>query len=205
MNRMQTCADIFSSHADGMIGLPQFGRPKTPARSGLASMNKGGIGELRPDRLRVEIAEEGRHGALSCVILSERGMYLHTSRPFPERTVLRLRFTLPHSLETLEVSGEVTPMALCGIDAGNGQGTGVIFTDLPERVRQQIKNFIEWETADVHEWDPDPSEFTPIEDFDVLVQAVLFFGPRPQSPTVITRFPASPQMENALRLSLVGS
>jgi hypothetical protein len=165
-------------------------------------MNKSGIGELRADRLHVEIAEEGRHGALTCVILSERGMYLHTSRPFQEQTVLRLRFTLPHSLETLEVSGEVTAMALCGIDAGNEQGTGVIFMDLSEGVRQQIRNFIEWETADVHEWDPDPSEFTPIEDFDVLVQAALFFCPQPQPPTFITRFPASPQMENALRLSL---
>lgn len=205
MNRMQTCADVFASHAGGTAGLPQFGRPKAPARSGQPRMKKGGSGELRMDRLRVEIAGGDPHGALSCVILSERGMYLHASRPFREQTVLRLRFTLPHSLETLEVSGEVTPMALCGIDAGNEQGTGVIFMDLSEGVRQQIRNFIEWETADVHEWDPDPSEFTLIEDLDVLVQAALFFCPRPQPPTVITRFPASPQMENALRLSLAHS
>ena len=132
MNRMQTCADVFAPHADGTIGLPLFGRPKVLARFGQARINKGGIGEPRADRLRVEIAEEGWHGALSCVILSERGMYLHTSRPFQEQTVLHLRFTLPHSLETLEVSGEVTPMALCGIDTGSEQGTGIIFTDISE-------------------------------------------------------------------------
>ena len=134
MNRMQTCADVFAPHADGTIGLPLFGRPKVLVRFGRTNVDKGGSGELlRTDRLRVEIAGGDPHRALSCVILSERGMYLHTSRPFREQTVLRLRFTLPHSLETLEVSGEVTPMALCGIDTGNGQGTGVIFMDLSER------------------------------------------------------------------------
>lgn len=168
--------------------------------------SKGASGMLRhclhADKIGVEIVGEVTKTDLFCVILSEWGICVRASRPLPEQRALYLRLSFPHSAETIDVKGEVRPMSLCGIDTGTESGAGILFVDPSDKVRRTIRNFIEWEMADVAAWEPDPAEFKMIEDLDVLVLAALGCCPEPESGTLITRFPASPQMENALKLSL---
>ena len=60
-----------------------------------------------PVRMNVEIREETPERMLTCTNISEGGIFLRAHEMPPEKTVLHLKFTLPHSSEPLQVTAEV--------------------------------------------------------------------------------------------------
>ncbi len=116
-----------------------------------------------PIRMQVEIEDGKPEKVLSCTNISEEGLYLRTHAPLPHKTVLVLHFTLPHSSEKIRMTAEVARSLQLGIHVKTEPGMGLRFLDLPEQVRQQIRNFVHWQLiGDLH-WEPDSKEFKPAE------------------------------------------
>lgn len=106
-----------------------------------------------PIRMRVEIEEERPEKTLTCVNISEGGLYLRTSEPLPEKDILHLKFILPHSTEQLEATAEVVRTAPLGTQIEGEPGMGLQFLNIPESIRQQIRNFVQWEMIGDLEWE----------------------------------------------------
>lgn len=104
-------------------------------------------------KFRVTVAEGTPEKELTCINLSEGGLYLRTHEPMPENTVLHLSFALPRSTETLSVAGEVVRTALLSVEMEAEPGMGLRFVDLPEEVLLQIRNFVQWEMIGDLEWE----------------------------------------------------
>lgn len=104
-------------------------------------------------KFRVAVAEGTPEKELTCINLSEGGLYLRTHEPMPENTVLHLSFALPRSTETLSAAGEVVRTALLSTEMEAEPGMGLRFVDLPEEVLLQIRNFVQWEMIGDLEWE----------------------------------------------------
>jgi uncharacterized protein (TIGR02266 family) len=104
-------------------------------------------------RFRVEIAEESTEKVLTCINLSEGGMYLRTHEPLPEKTVLHLKFSLPHSTEKIEVIGEVVRTSPLETQLETEPGMGLRFIGVPQLIQLQIRNYVQWEITGDLEWE----------------------------------------------------
>lgn len=110
-------------------------------------------------KFRVEIEEGTPERVLTCVNISEGGLYLRTHAPLEEHTVLHLKFTLPLGTEVIEIAGEVVRTAQLEARMHTEPGMGIQFIDLPETLRQQIKNYVQWELIGDLEWEPKADDF----------------------------------------------
>jgi uncharacterized protein (TIGR02266 family) len=106
-----------------------------------------------PVKFRVVIEEGTPEKELTCINLSEGGLYLRTHEPMPEKTVLHLNFSLPRSAETLSMAGEVVRTALLSVEMEAEPGMGLRFVDLPDEVLLQLRNFVQWEMIGDLEWE----------------------------------------------------
>ncbi len=104
-------------------------------------------------RFRVEIAEGSPEKVMTCINLSEGGMYLRTHEPLPEKSVLRLKFYLPHSIEKIEMTGEVVRTYPLETQLENEPGMGLRFIDVPQHIQLQIRNYVQWELTGDLEWE----------------------------------------------------
>jgi hypothetical protein len=173
--------------------------PSAAGREILDSASPAGVAS--GDCLLVHIEDNERVRTLSCLILTDLGMYVRADERITDDTVLRMRFTLPRSVETIEVTGEVTSVSLCAAAFGSEAGFGILFRDLSEDDRRRIRNYIEWKQIRECAWEPDPEQFT------VMDPWVSAFDPKDggsaglRAESFLMRFPVTPEMEEALRVA----
>jgi len=96
-------------------------------------------------KMTVEIAEGIPERTLTCVNLSEGGLYLRTLRPLQKGQLLHIKFTLPHDVASLELPAEVVRTSLLGTQFEAEPGMGLRFIDIPEEALLKIRKFIQWE------------------------------------------------------------
>jgi len=109
-----------------------------------------------PVKIRVELDVEINEGipekVLTCVNLSESGMYLRTHKALPEGAIIHLKFNLPRDTASLQLTGEVVRTAPLAAQIEAEPGMGLRFVDLPETIRLQLRNFVQWEMMGDLEW-----------------------------------------------------
>jgi uncharacterized protein (TIGR02266 family) len=108
-----------------------------------------------PVKFRVEIEEGTPEKALTCINLSEGGLYLRTLEPLPGGSILHIKFTLPHDTEPIEVTAEVVRTLSLGAQLEAEPGMGLHFLDIPENTLLRIRNFVQWEMMGDLEWKSD--------------------------------------------------
>jgi uncharacterized protein (TIGR02266 family) len=106
-----------------------------------------------PVKFRVEIAEGTPEKELTCINLSEGGLYLRTAVPLTGGTVLHIKFTLPHDNLPIEVGAEVVRTLSLGAQLEAEPGMGLQFLDMPEETVVRIRNFVQWEMVGDLEWE----------------------------------------------------
>jgi len=105
-----------------------------------------------PTRIRVEIEEKTPEKYLTCINISEGGVYLRTIDPLPEKRGLHLKFTLPLDTEKIEATGEVVRTEALGIQIEIEPGMALRFVDISEENRSRIRNFVQWELTGDLDW-----------------------------------------------------
>ncbi len=103
-------------------------------------------------KIRVEIQEGTPERVLTCVNLSEGGMYLRTPAPLSEGAVIHVKFTLPHDTEAIELAAKVVRTLPLAIQLETDPGMGLCFIDISENTQRRIRNFVEWEMTGDLEW-----------------------------------------------------
>jgi uncharacterized protein (TIGR02266 family) len=106
-----------------------------------------------PVKMRVDIEEGIPAAMLTCINISEGGLFLRTAAPLAEGTVIHMRFTLPRDVEPIEIAGRVVRTIPLGREVVMEPGMGLCFLDLPEDVSQKLKNFVQWEMIGDLEWE----------------------------------------------------
>jgi uncharacterized protein (TIGR02266 family) len=106
-----------------------------------------------PIKIRVHIEEGTPEKELTCTNLSEGGLYLRTHLPLPEKTVLHLSFSLPHSTDIITIAGEVIHTAPLGTQIEAEPGMGLRFVDLADTIQKQLRNFVQREMIGDLEWE----------------------------------------------------
>ncbi len=105
-----------------------------------------------PAKFRVEIAEATPEKALTCINLSEGGLYLRTADPPLEGTVLHIKFTLPLDARPIELTAEVVRTLSLGAQLEAEPGMGLHFIGMPQETLLRIRNFVQWELIGDLEW-----------------------------------------------------
>lgn len=105
-----------------------------------------------PVKLRVEIEEGKPEKALTCINLSEGGLYLRTLEPLPGGTVLHIKFSLPHDTMPIKVAAEVVRSLSLGAQFEAEPGIGLHFIDMPEDTLLRIRNYVQWEMLGDLDW-----------------------------------------------------
>ncbi len=105
-----------------------------------------------PVKIRVEIEEGVPEKFLTCVNLSEGGIYLRTAELVPEGSILHVKFKLPHDTETITLEAQVVRTLPLGTQFDVEPGMGLQFTDIPEETQLRIRNFVQWEMMGDLEW-----------------------------------------------------
>lgn len=108
-----------------------------------------------PVKIRVDIEEGTPEKVLTCVNLSEGGLYLRTFAPLPEGTVMHVKFTLPHDTEAIKLAAEVIRTLPLAVQLETDPGMGLRFIDAPEGARMKIRNYIQWEMTGDLDWKAD--------------------------------------------------
>jgi uncharacterized protein (TIGR02266 family) len=106
-----------------------------------------------PARIRVEIEEKTPEKYLTCINISEGGVYLRTIEPHPEKGILHLKFTLPRDTAEIEATGEVVRTESLGIQIETEPGMALRFANISEENRRRIRNFIQWELIGDLDWE----------------------------------------------------
>jgi uncharacterized protein (TIGR02266 family) len=106
-----------------------------------------------PTRIRVEIEEKTPEKFLTCINISEGGVYLRTIEPLPEQSVLHLKFTLPSDTAEIEATGEVVRSETLGIQIETEPGMAIRFSDITEENRVRIRNYVQWELTGDLDWE----------------------------------------------------
>ena len=106
-----------------------------------------------PVKLRVEIQEGTPEKALTCVNLSEGGLYLRTLAPLPEGRILHIKFTLPHDTIPIEVAAKVVRTLSLGAQFEAEPGMGLHFIDMSEDTLLRIRNYVQWEMLGDLDWE----------------------------------------------------
>ncbi len=107
-----------------------------------------------PVHMRVEIEELIPDRMLTCINLSEGGMYLRTDAPIPEKTFLHIKFALPRDTGELKVAGEVVRTTRLEGRLETEPGMAIRFVNPSEDIRERIRNFVQWELMGDIEWKP---------------------------------------------------
>lgn len=105
-----------------------------------------------PVRMRVEIEEGTPERELTCVNISEGGLYLRTLAPLSEGTLLHVKFTLPHDTAAIAIHAEVIRTFPLDTLLKEEPGMGLRFVDIREDALLRIRNFIQWELTGDLEW-----------------------------------------------------
>lgn len=105
-----------------------------------------------PVKIRVDIGEDFGEKALTCINISEGGMYIRTIEPLPEGTVLHIKFTLSHDPEAIELEAEVVRTLQLSTQLEAEPGMGLRFLNMPEDITRRIRNFVQWEMIGDLEW-----------------------------------------------------
>jgi uncharacterized protein (TIGR02266 family) len=105
-----------------------------------------------PVKIRVEIQEGTPEKLLTCINISEGGMYLRTLTPLAEGTVIHVKFMLPLDPEAIELAAEVVRTLPLAVQLETDPGMGLRFIDAPENVVVKIRNFVQWEMTGDLEW-----------------------------------------------------
>ncbi len=100
----------------------------------------------------MEIAEATPEKALTCINLSEGGLYLRTADPPLEGTVLHIKFTLPLDASPIELTAEVVRTLSLGAQLEAEPGMGLHFIGMPQETLLRIRNFVQWELIGDLEW-----------------------------------------------------
>lgn len=106
-----------------------------------------------PTKFRVEIEEGVPEKTLTCVNISEGGLYLRTHQPLPEKTVLHLAFTLPLGTEQIKLASEVVRTSRLSTQFQGEPGMGLRFMDPPEETVLQLRNYVQWELIGDLDWE----------------------------------------------------
>jgi c-di-GMP-binding flagellar brake protein YcgR len=78
----------------------------------------------------------GREAVVLTRDVSAGGMFLNDPNPFPSKSTVNLAFRLEPTAPLLTCRGEV-------VYSIQGVGMGVMFTEIPEAVRQALENFVD--------------------------------------------------------------
>jgi uncharacterized protein (TIGR02266 family) len=105
-----------------------------------------------PVKIRVEIEEGSPEKVLTCVNLSEGGVYLRTLEPLPEGSFLHIKFKLPLDSEKINLAAEVVRTFPLGTQLEVEPGMGLRFIDISENTLLRIRNFVQWEMTGDLEW-----------------------------------------------------
>jgi CheY-like chemotaxis protein len=105
-----------------------------------------------PTRIRVEIEEKTPEKYLTCINISEGGMYLRTIDPLPEKGILHQKFILPRDTSEIEATAEVIRTESLGIQIETEPGMALRFTEISEEDRLRIRNYIQWELTGDLDW-----------------------------------------------------
>ncbi len=100
----------------------------------------------------LEIVKKKPGKVLASVNLSESGIYLRTLEPLPEKTLLHIKFTLPHDTEVIELYAEVVRTLSLGVQPDSEPGMALRFVDVPKGALLKIRNFVQWEVTGDLEW-----------------------------------------------------
>jgi uncharacterized protein (TIGR02266 family) len=103
-------------------------------------------------KFRVEILEGIPEKSLTCINLSEGGLYLRTAAPLQEGTVIHVKFTLPFDTEAIELAAEVVRTLPLAVQLATDPGMGLKFVNPPENTIMKIRNFVDWEMTGDLEW-----------------------------------------------------
>jgi uncharacterized protein (TIGR02266 family) len=140
----QGCAAVFSKPLDLAIVYGVLGRLTGEQRQTARI----------PVKFRVKIDEGTPDKELTCINLSESGMYLRTHEILPEGTVIHVRFTLPHDSFVIEAAAEVVRTQPLGTHIESEPGIGLRFLNISEDAKLQVRNFVQWELMGDLEWKP---------------------------------------------------
>jgi len=105
-----------------------------------------------PTRIRVEIEEQTPEKYLTCINISEGGVYLRTIEPLPEKGSLRLKFILPRDTAEIQATAEVIRTESLGTQIETEPGMALQFIDISEENRSRIRNFVQWELTGDLDW-----------------------------------------------------
>ncbi|OGW54722.1 MAG: hypothetical protein A2Z46_05730 [Nitrospirae bacterium RBG_19FT_COMBO_55_12] len=105
-----------------------------------------------PTRIRVEIEEKTPEKYLTCINISEGGMYLRTIDALPEKGTLRLKFILPRDTAEIQTTSEVIRTESLGTRIETEPGMALRFVDISEENRSRIRNFVQWELTGDLDW-----------------------------------------------------
>ena len=105
-----------------------------------------------PVKIRTEIEEGTPEKTLTCINLSEGGIYLRTIEPLPGGTILHIKFTLPYDTQPIELTAEVVRTLPLEIQLETEPGMGLRFIDISDDTLLRIRNFVQWEMMGDLEW-----------------------------------------------------
>jgi len=105
-----------------------------------------------PVKMQVEIEEEVPEKVLTCINISEGGLYLRTLEPLPGGTILHISFTLPLDSAAIKISAEVVRTSPLGSQFEAEPGMGLRYIDIPDDTVLRIRNFVQWEMIGDLEW-----------------------------------------------------
>jgi uncharacterized protein (TIGR02266 family) len=106
-----------------------------------------------PTRIRVEVEEQTPEKYLTCINISEGGVYLRTIEPLPEKGSLHLKFILPSDTAEIQAAAEVVRTESLGIQIETEPGMALQFIDISEENRSRIRNFVQWELTGDLDWE----------------------------------------------------
>lgn len=105
-------------------------------------------------KIRVEIEEGTPEKVLTCINLSEGGLFLRTLEPLREGSFLHIKFRLPLDSETINLAAEVVRTLPLNTQLEVEPGMGLRFIDISRNTLQRIRNYVQWEMTGDLEWQP---------------------------------------------------
>jgi len=103
-------------------------------------------------KMQVVIEEGIPEKVMTCINISEGGLYLRTLEPLPRGTILHIKFTLPLDSAEIRLTAEVVRTVPLGVQFEVEPGIGLRFVDMPDDTLLRIRNFVQWETIGDLEW-----------------------------------------------------
>ncbi len=103
-------------------------------------------------KMHVNIEEGTPEKVLTCINISEGGLYLRTLEPLPGGTIIHITFTLPHDSTAIKLTAEVVRVLPLEAQFESEPGMGLRFVDIPDDTLLRIRNFVQWEMIGDLEW-----------------------------------------------------